>query len=187
MGVTTYFINVYNSEQFEIVGIDRYTDAPLKTNNIPGISRACLKSHLEAGKEGPPRLFIRKVKDFEFSHIKKPIAKSRKKKRYFTAKQKTEFKRVLFAIQQGICFGCGAEKHKSDFHLDHVDSYGPSDLNIAQLLCMRCNTVKGDKDMSKDENWWFNAQSIKFQTDFETARSEASKNPNLRLWPLQSD
>ena len=187
MGVTTYFTNVYNSEQFEIVGIDRYTDAPLKTKNIPGISRACLKSHLDAGKEGPPRLFIRKIRDFDFDHITKPIVKSRKKKHYFTAKQKNEFKTVLFSIQQGICFGCGAEKHKSDFHLDHVDSYGPNELSNAQLLCMRCNTLKGDKDMSKNKKWWFNTQTNKFQSDFDTARSEASINTNLSIWPLQSD
>ncbi|MCY4352220.1 MAG: HNH endonuclease signature motif containing protein, partial [Gemmatimonadetes bacterium] len=57
----------------------------------------------------------------------------------------------LFAKQKGKCRGCNQEFYYSALELDHIvpRSKGGQDGNSnLQLLCGRCNRVKGDRPMA---------------------------------------
>ena len=56
-------------------------------------------------------------------------------------------KKFLFQQQSGKCMYCGIRLNSSNTHADHktpIDRDGSNNLNNFQLLCMRCNTRKGD-------------------------------------------
>ena len=59
----------------------------------------------------------------------------------------------LYELQNGLCFGCNRGKgifHISDFEEDHIKpkAIGGQDArNNIQLMCPKCNRIKGKKDM----------------------------------------
>lgn len=67
---------------------------------------------------------------------------------YKTTRWKTCRKNV-FKVYKPVCHKCGASKHDTVLHVDHIKprSKHPSlafDLNNLQILCASCNGAKGD-------------------------------------------
>ncbi len=54
-------------------------------------------------------------------------------------------KRALFARQNGICNGCKKEFDFGNLTVDHKIPDGNNDMDNLQLLCSRCNSVKGNR------------------------------------------
>ena len=58
-------------------------------------------------------------------------------------------RRALFAVQEGICPGCGIyQPHHLRFEVDHIVALadnGRTEERNLQLLCGYCNRVKGTK------------------------------------------
>ena len=66
-----------------------------------------------------------------------------------TAKERREYKKVLYGLQVGCCNGCNTHFERlEDFHMDHIVARARGgtdhDFNF-QLLCGHCNSVKGKK------------------------------------------
>ena len=65
-------------------------------------------------------------------------------------RSKEDIRKDLYKEQDGKCNGCRESLRIQDFHLDHIipkSKGGQDTYNNYQLLCMRCNTSKGDKPM----------------------------------------
>ena len=59
--------------------------------------------------------------------------------------ERTSKKLVLYARQNGICNGCRNEFDFGNLTVDHKIPDGNNDMNNLQLLCGRCNSVKGNR------------------------------------------
>jgi 5-methylcytosine-specific restriction endonuclease McrA len=69
--------------------------------------------------------------------------KSKKKKRFFSSRQRV----TLFLVAQGICRLC-KEPLPAGWHADHLVAFskgGLTETSNGQALCAKCNLRKSDK------------------------------------------
>ncbi len=62
-----------------------------------------------------------------------------------------EMMEILFGRQQGLCAGCQVAFPFHNYEIDHivpVAKGGGDELPNRQLLCSRCNRIKGERDMA---------------------------------------
>ena len=59
--------------------------------------------------------------------------------------ERTLNKLVLYARQNGICNGCEKKFDFGNLTVDHKIPDGNNDMDNLQLLCGRCNSVKGNR------------------------------------------
>ena len=59
--------------------------------------------------------------------------------------ERTLNKLVLFVRQMGICNGCEKDFDFGNLTVDHKIPDGNNDMDNLQLLCGRCNSVKGNR------------------------------------------
>ena len=56
----------------------------------------------------------------------------------------------MYGEQDGKCNGCGVHFPKANFHVDHIIAKAKGGTNHRenlQLLCNRCNSIKGNRGM----------------------------------------
>lgn len=63
-------------------------------------------------------------------------------------KPSKNIKRILYSKQEGRCIGCNVFFLLENFELDHIvpkNKGGPNIDDNLQLLCSRCNRIKGNR------------------------------------------
>ena len=119
------------------------------------IIKTCVAAHISRGgiegkrKDGPSAAFksgmngLRKLGMAEqaghrgYWRVLMPVGSNRD--------ERTLNKLVLYARQNGICNGCERKFDFGNLTVDHKIPDGNNDMDNLQLLCGRCNSVKGNR------------------------------------------
>ncbi len=90
---------------------------------------------------------------------------------------------TLHLGQFGYCNGCKARFDFADMTLDHIvprSKGGSDEFRNLQLLCRRCNGIKGDRDMAYLTAY---LEEDRCQRELRKAIAEAFvSNPSIRNW-----
>lgn len=110
---------------------------------------AALRLSTEAQQKAPERLDLGLLGSGRAGQQTQPLSKRRLN---LTGKPRrsSNIKEIRFKEQGGICNGCRKSFPIDDFDVDHIKpvSRGGADVDEnLQLLCERCNSIKGDRDM----------------------------------------
>ena len=90
---------------------------------------------------------------FEEIHVRDDIPRRTDLGPPLKAKEKREYKKVLYGLQVGRCNGCNTHFERLEhFHMDHIVARARGGTDHPwnfQLLCGHCNSVKGKKTQAE--------------------------------------